>query len=83
MAIVRNIQNNNLYRYLGDNRCGETLMTGVEGEIPEEMARKIFKINLEMTELCENFPNVEKLIFALKLKMDKNENTNERTSSMD
>jgi hypothetical protein len=55
-------------------------MTGVEGEIPEEMARKIFKINLEMTELCENFPNVEKLIFALKLKMDKNENTDARTS---
>lgn len=82
MAIVRNIQNNNLYRYLGENKY-RNIMTGVEGEIPEEMARKIFKINLEMTELCENFPNVEKLIFALKLKMDKNENTDARISSMD
>ena len=35
MAIVRNIQNNNLYRYLGDNKY-RNIMTGVEGEIDED-----------------------------------------------
>ena len=79
MAIVRNIQNNHLYRYLGGNRY-RNLMTGVEGEIGEDVAQKIFKINLELTEVCENFPNVEKLIHTLKLKMDKDENSNARTS---
>jgi hypothetical protein len=79
MAIVRNIQNNHLYRYLGGNRY-RNIMTGVEGEIGEDVAQKIFKINLELTELCENFPNIEKLIHTLKLKMDKNENSDARTS---
>lgn len=79
MAIVRNIQNNHLYRYLGGNRY-RNIMTGVEGEIGEDVAQKIFKINLELTELCENFPNVEKLIHTLKLKMDKDENSDARTS---
>jgi hypothetical protein len=78
MAIVRNIQNNHLYRYLGGNRY-RNIMTGVEGEIGEDVAQKIFKINLELTELCENFPNIEKLIHTLKLKMDKDENSNART----
>ena len=79
MAIVRNIQNNHLYRYLGGNRY-RNIMTGVEGEIGEDVAQKIFKINLELTELCENFPNVEKLVHSLKLKIDKDENSNARTS---
>ncbi|MEY4333380.1 MAG: hypothetical protein RLZZ196_2123, partial [Bacteroidota bacterium] len=69
MAILRNIQNNHLYRYLGGNRY-RNLMTGVEGEIGEDVAQRIFKINLELTEICENFPNVEKLIHALKLKIN-------------
>ena len=74
MAIVRNIQNNTFYRYLGDNRY-RNLITGVEGEIAEELARKLFKINVEMTRLCEDFPNIEKLIQSLQLKADKNEDT--------
>jgi hypothetical protein len=71
MAIVRNIQNNNLYRYLGDNKY-RNIMTGVEGEIDEAVASRIFKINLELTDLCENFPNIEIMINKLKLKSDKN-----------
>lgn len=70
MAIVRNIQNNTLYRYLGDNKY-RNLLTGVEGEISEEVARKIFKINLEMTQLCEEFPLIEEAISRLQLRMDK------------
>jgi len=71
MAIVRNIQNNNLYRYLGDNKY-RNIMTGVEGEIDEAVASRIFKINLELTDLYENFPNIEIMINKLKLKSDKN-----------
>jgi hypothetical protein len=71
MAIVRNIQNNNLYRYLGGNKY-RNIMTGVEGEIDEVVASRIFKINLELTDLCENFPNIEIMINKLKLKSDKN-----------
>jgi hypothetical protein len=71
MAIVRNIQNNNLYRYLGGNKY-RNIMTGVEGEIDEAVASRIFKINLELTDLCENFPNIEIMINKLKLKSDKN-----------
>jgi hypothetical protein len=71
MAIVRNIQNNHLYRYLGGNRY-RNIMTGVEGEIDEVVASRIFKINLELTDLCENFPNIEIMINKLKLKSDKN-----------
>jgi|TARA_R110000868_G_scaffold22005_2_gene90799 hypothetical protein len=71
MAIVRNIQNNNLYRYLGGNTY-RNIMTGVEGEIDEAVASRIFKINLELTDLCENFPNIEIMINKLKLKSDKN-----------
>lgn len=70
MAIVRNIQNNTFYRYLGGNKY-RNLITGVEGEISEELARKLFKINVEMTALCEDFPNIEKLIQSLQLKADK------------
>ena len=73
MAIVRNIQNNHLYRYLGDNKY-KNLITGVSGEITEEVARKIFKINLTMTELCNEFPIIEEAIQRLQLKMDKNLN---------
>jgi hypothetical protein len=69
MAIVRNIQNNTFYRYLGGNKY-RNLITGVEGEIDEELARKLFKISVEMTYLCENFPHVEELINRLKLKKD-------------
>ncbi len=71
MAIVRNIQNNNLYRYLGGNTY-RNIMTSVEGEIDEAVASRIFKINLELTDLCENFPNIEIMINKLKLKSDKN-----------
>lgn len=79
MAIVRNIQNNQLYRYLGENKY-RNIMTGVEGEITEEVAKRIFKINLPMTELCEEFPNIEILINVLKLKMDKDDNADARVS---
>ena len=71
MAIVRNIQTNVPYRYLGQN-IYRNLCTGVEGEIKEELAQKIFKINLEATAICEEYPLVEQLIKSLNLKLENN-----------
>lgn len=73
MAIVRNIQNNIFYRYLGENKY-RNLATGIEGEIKEDLAQKIFKINIEATEIFNEYPLVEKLIKSLNLKFDNNKN---------
>lgn len=64
MAIVRNIQNNDLYRYHGENKY-TNLRTGVSGEIGEELAGRIFKINAEATYFFNEYPEVEKLFTAL------------------
>jgi hypothetical protein len=69
MAIVRNIQNNQLYQYLGGNKY-KNLITGVEGEVSEDMAKKIFKVNLQATKILNDFPVVEKLISELGLTID-------------
>lgn len=70
MAIVRNIQNNDLYRYLGENKF-RNIRTGQEGIIDDEVAAKVFRINLEATELCEEFPLIEQMIKSLNLKSNK------------
>jgi len=67
MAIVRNIQTNDLYRYHGGDEY-TNVRTGKRGEIKPELAQKIFKINLDATELCEEYPLIEKLINTLGLK---------------
>jgi len=70
MAIVRNIQNNVLYRYLGENKY-RNLITLEEGEVPEEKARELFKINIEATHILSEYPEIEKMINKLKLKIEK------------
>ena len=70
MAIVRNIQNNVLYRYLGENKY-RNLITLEEGEVPEEKARELFKINIEATYILSEYPEVEKMINKLKKKKKK------------
>jgi hypothetical protein len=71
MVIVRNIQNNQLYGHLGDNKY-INLVTGVEGEVPDDMAKKIFKINLQATKIVYDFPVIETLISELGLTIDNN-----------
>ena len=73
MAIVRNIQNNQLYQYLGDSKY-KNLITGVEGEVSDEMAKKIFKINLQATKILHDFPIVQTLISELGLTIDNYQN---------
>lgn len=70
MAVVRNSTNNDLYRYLGDDRY-RNIRTGGEGEVKPEVAQKIFKINIEVTEICNEYPMVEELIKSLNLKIEK------------
>jgi hypothetical protein len=65
-AVVRNIQNNQLYKYLGGTTY-VNVMTGKSGEVPDELAKKIFKINLGATDILNRYPNVEKLIKELDL----------------
>lgn len=68
-AVVRNIQNNCFYLFLGGNSY-LNINTGKQGEVDEETARKIFRINLEMTEIIAEYPLVKDLITRLKLKYD-------------
>ena len=70
MAIIRNIQNDFLYRYLGENKY-RNLITLQEGEVAEEKAREIFKINIEATSIINEYPEVENLINKLQLKFEK------------
>jgi len=70
MAIIRNVQNNFLYRYLGENKY-RNLTTLQEGEVPEEKAREIFKINIEATSIINEYPEVENMINKLQLKFEK------------
>jgi hypothetical protein len=69
MAIVRNIQNDDLYRYHGNNEF-TNLRTGKRGVIDNDLAKKVFKINLEATELIEENPIIEEMIKRLNLKFD-------------
>lgn len=70
MGVVRNIQNNQLYRYLGDNKF-RNIVTGKEGIVEDEKAREIFLINVDATGILNEYPLVEDLIEKLKLKIDK------------
>jgi len=70
MAIVRNIQNNDLYRYLGNDEY-LNIRTGNKGNIEPEAAKKILRINVEATELFNDNPLIEEMIKALNLKIEK------------
>jgi len=69
-GIVRNITNNELYVYLGDNKY-RNLRTGGEGEVTPNMAKKVFKINVECTIIYNENPLLENLIKELNLKIEK------------
>jgi hypothetical protein len=44
----------------------------VEGEVPDDMAKKIFKINLQATKIVHDFPVIQTLISELGLTIDNN-----------
>ena len=69
VAVVRNVQNNCFYLFSGGNTY-TNMNTGKTGEVDEETARKIFRVNLEMTQMISEYPFVKDLITRLKLKYD-------------
>lgn len=69
-AVVRHINTNRLYKYHGNDEY-TNLFTGVRGRIPPEQAQRMFKINLEFTEILNQYPLILELITKLKLVCDK------------
>lgn len=67
--VVRNINNDLLYFYLGNDEY-ENIITGIKGVVPEEKARKTFKFNIEITQMVFDNPSVTDLIRCLKMKLD-------------
>jgi hypothetical protein len=65
-AVVRNIQNNQFYKYVGGSTY-INVITGKSGEVPDDVAKRIFKINLDATDMFNKYPNVELLIKELEL----------------
>lgn len=68
-AVLRNVQNNDLYLHLGDDMY-KNLRTGKEGEIKPELASAIFNINIPMTVMISENPNIKNLINRLQLKIE-------------
>lgn len=69
-AFVRNIKNNELYEYMGGVKY-KNIRTGISGDVPDNVAKEIFKINMETTILINEYPLVENLINKLNLCIDK------------
>jgi hypothetical protein len=69
-AVVRNIQNNQLYKYVGGSTY-INVITGKSGEVADDVAKRIFKINLVATDILNKYPNVELLIKELELVYEK------------
>lgn len=67
--IMRNLQTNDLYKQI-NNLTFENIRTGKQGEVKEETASKVFRINVEAMELINRYPNLEVLINKLNLKID-------------
>lgn len=72
--VVRNIQNNDLYFYEGES-VFRNIRTNKTGKVDDETAKRVFKINIEATQIINEFPNIEMLIIKLNLKLEKNEQT--------
>lgn len=72
-AIVVNLQTRIPYEYLGENKY-RNMITGAEGVVDEEKARKIFAINLDTTILVSEYPLVRDLIKTMQLRIEKTNN---------
>jgi hypothetical protein len=68
--VVRNIQNNDLYFFEGGNTF-TNIRTGKSGEINDELAQKVLKINTEASLILNEYPQVADMINRLNLKIEK------------
>lgn len=57
------------YKHISDNTFAN-LHTGEQGEVSDELANKIFVINVPATAIITENPIIEKLISKLKLKVE-------------
>jgi hypothetical protein len=73
-AVLRNIQNDILYRHI-EGDIYKNLSTRVQAEIKPEIATKYLKLNTEATLMLNKNPHLEDLIFRLKLKIEVNATT--------
>ena len=62
-------KNGTLYRHVEGNTF-KNIISGVSGEVTDEKAREVFRINLDATSILNDNPNVERLIEVLKLKIE-------------
>lgn len=69
MEIIRNIQNNDVYEKIGDNKY-RNLRTLKEGVVTDEMALKVFEKNQSLTELINEYPMIKELINKLNLRFN-------------
>lgn len=70
--VVRNVQTDHLYFYLGNDEF-ENIITGNKGIVGEDKADKVFKFNVEATQMINDNPVIADLIRSLKLKLDTTE----------
>jgi hypothetical protein len=59
-----------IYKFKGGLEF-ENIVTGNKGEVTEETANKVFFMEPELSQLCNEYPLVESLIKALDLKISK------------
>lgn len=65
----RYVRNNSIYEYLGD--CNfKNAITGQVGVVEESKAKDIFRFNIELSQMVQDYPEVENLIKFLKLKFE-------------
>ena len=69
LPVVRNIQTNDFYIYLGENKF-QNIRTKAEGEVPTDKASTLFRINIDATKLFNEFPLVNDLVNKLNLTFD-------------
>jgi hypothetical protein len=55
------------------NNIFRNVLTNQTGEVPDELAEKIFNISLDATEMIKTHPNVEYLIKQLDLRVTQNQ----------
>jgi hypothetical protein len=68
-AILRNIQNNILYRHI-EGDIYKNLSTGVQAEIKPNLAKKYLRLSVEATYIINKNPLIEGLIKKLKLHIE-------------
>ncbi len=66
--IVSNRKTNDVYKFHGGTTF-ENLRTGQTGEVPEDLAAKVFAMEPEASEMINEYPLIGEMINRLNLKL--------------